>query len=68
MLPAGQPTHALDAGSRYVLAWHDAGICTTEPLGHVKPLPHALHADAPSLSWYVPSGHAVHSWLRCAAA
>jgi hypothetical protein len=38
-LPAGQPRHWSGAESRYVPGWHDAGICTTEPSGHAKPLP-----------------------------
>ena len=67
-LPAGQPKHNSRAASRYVPGSHEAGICTTEPSGHVKPSPHSLQADAPSLLEYLPSGHALQSWLRSAAA
>ena len=69
-VPAGQSRHVLlrDVVLRYVPGLHEAGIGTTEPLGHVYPSSHATHAVAPSSPWYLPSSHAEHSWLRASLA
>ena len=39
------------------------GMGTTEPLGHVKPSSHSMHAVEPPSPWYLPASHAEHSWL-----
>ena len=67
--PAVQPTQA-SSGSlwvaasvalRNVPASHAAGICTTLPVGQLKPAAHSMHAVAPAVLWYVPSAHAAQS-------
>ena len=59
---------AASVALRNVPAAHAAGICTTLPVGQLKPAAQSMHAVAPAASWYVPSPHAVQSWLLALAA
>ena len=59
---------AASVALRKVPATHAAGICTTLPFGQLKLAAHSTHAVALAASWYLPSAHAVQSWLLALAA